>query len=115
MKLRESERQQRSRRTSGDASQPQIPVQGEKSCEHELRKMTRQSQICWTSGTLALIVLSSVSMAEDVVISTEDNFEKEVGHGRGAPVDLCARGHCKKLTPEYDKLGHCEEVCFPAR
>ncbi|KAL7003138.1 protein disulfide-isomerase [Sarracenia purpurea var. burkii] len=69
--------------------------------------MTRRSQICWTCGTLALILLSSAALAEDVVVLTEDNFEKEVGQDRGALVEFYAPwcGHCKKLAPEYDKLG----------
>ncbi|KAL6978025.1 Protein disulfide-isomerase like 2-1, partial [Sarracenia purpurea var. burkii] len=64
-----------------------------------------RSRICRTRGTLALILLSSAAIAKDIEVLTEDNVGKEVGHGRGAPVESYARGHCKKLGPEYDKLG----------
>ncbi|XP_065854368.1 probable protein disulfide-isomerase A6 [Euphorbia lathyris] len=59
------------------------------------------------SATLALVLLlaSSVS-AEDVVILTDDNFEKEVGQDRAALIEFYAPwcGHCKKLAPDYEKL-----------
>ncbi|XP_015874917.3 probable protein disulfide-isomerase A6 [Ziziphus jujuba] len=57
-------------------------------------------------GTLAFLFISSVS-ADDVVVLSEDNFEKEVGQDRGALVEFYAPwcGHCKKLAPEYEKLG----------
>ncbi|KAM6578666.1 hypothetical protein CsatB_030503 [Cannabis sativa] len=57
-------------------------------------------------GTLALLFLSSVS-ADDVVVLTDSNFEKEVGQDRAALVEFYAPwcGHCKKLAPEYEKLG----------
>ncbi|KAK2977718.1 hypothetical protein RJ640_013736 [Escallonia rubra] len=64
-----------------------------------------RSRICLAFATLALFLLSS-ALADDVVILTEDNFEKEVGLDRAALVEFYAPwcGHCKKLTPEYEKL-----------
>lgn len=40
-------------------------------------------------GTLALLLLSSVS-ADDVVVLSEDNFDKEVGQDRAALVEFYA-------------------------
>ncbi|KAK2996345.1 hypothetical protein RJ639_024949 [Escallonia herrerae] len=64
-----------------------------------------RSRICLAFATLALFLLSS-ALADDVVILTEDNFEKEVGLDRAALVEFYAPwcGHCKKLAPEYEKL-----------
>ncbi|GJN05322.1 hypothetical protein PR202_ga22941 [Eleusine coracana subsp. coracana] len=64
-------------------------------------------------GTLALLVLLAASAAmvladgDDVVALTESTFEKEVGQDRGALVEFYAPwcGHCKKLAPEYERLG----------
>ncbi|KAF0926466.1 hypothetical protein E2562_025309 [Oryza meyeriana var. granulata] len=55
---------------------------------------------------LAAAVVSPAA-AEDVVALTESSFEKEVGQDRGALVEFYAPwcGHCKKLAPEYEKLG----------
>jgi protein disulfide-isomerase A6 len=51
--------------------------------------------------------LVASAFADDVVVLTEENFEKEVGQDRGALVEFYAPwcGHCKKLAPEYEKLG----------
>ncbi|XP_027107914.1 probable protein disulfide-isomerase A6 [Coffea arabica] len=57
--------------------------------------------------TLALLFFFASALADDVVVLTEENFEKEVGQDRGALVEFYAPwcGHCKKLAPEYEKLG----------
>ncbi|KAL9248189.1 hypothetical protein vseg_021541 [Gypsophila vaccaria] len=68
-----------------------------------------KSQIYFAIVTLALIFVSSVYAdgGDDVVVLTEDSFEKEVGQDRGALVEFYAPwcGHCKKLAPEFEKLG----------
>ncbi|KAG8084763.1 hypothetical protein GUJ93_ZPchr0010g10131 [Zizania palustris] len=55
---------------------------------------------------LAAAVVSPAA-ADEVVALTESTFEKEVGQDRGALVEFYAPwcGHCKKLAPEYEKLG----------
>ncbi|KAF3436521.1 hypothetical protein FNV43_RR23613 [Rhamnella rubrinervis] len=58
-------------------------------------------------GALSLLSSSVIAAADDVVVLTETNFENEVGQDRGALVEFYAPwcGHCKKLAPEYEKLG----------
>ncbi|KAI3448509.1 hypothetical protein Pfo_005174 [Paulownia fortunei] len=64
------------------------------------------SRICLVFATLTLFLVAS-AFADDVVVLSEENFEKEVGQDRGALVEFYAPwcGHCKKLAPEYEKLG----------
>ncbi|KAI3916222.1 hypothetical protein MKW98_004663 [Papaver atlanticum] len=66
-----------------------------------------KSQIWFGIGFLGLLLVSSAVIADDVVILTDENFEKQVGQDRGALVEFYAPwcGHCKKLAPEYEKLG----------
>eukprot|EP00246_Nothoceros_aenigmaticus_P003989 TRINITY_DN15252_c0_g2_i1.p1 TRINITY_DN15252_c0_g2~~TRINITY_DN15252_c0_g2_i1.p1 ORF type:complete len:370 (+),score=66.71 TRINITY_DN15252_c0_g2_i1:118-1227(+) len=63
-------------------------------------------------GLLAVLLLAAVaSVAGDegsyVLDLTPDTFEKEVGQSKGALVEFFAPwcGHCKKLAPEFEKVG----------
>ncbi|XP_048608690.1 protein disulfide-isomerase like 2-1 [Brassica napus] len=69
------------------------------------RRMAKSQIWFGLASLLALIVVSAV--ADDVVVLTDDSFEKEVGKDRGVLVEFYAPwcGHCKKLAPEYEKLG----------
>lgn len=50
--------------------------------------MEKFLQIWLAFGTLALLAVSG--LADDVVVLTEENFEKEVGQDRGALVEFYA-------------------------
>ena len=53
----------------------------------KIKKMEK-SQIWLVFGTLALLLISA--LADDVVVLTEENFDKEVGQDRGALVEFYA-------------------------
>ncbi|KAI8546187.1 hypothetical protein RHMOL_Rhmol07G0097900 [Rhododendron molle] len=56
------------------------------------------SQICWPLAVLALFLLSS-AFADEVVVLTEDNFEKEVAQDRAALVEFYAPWYyAKRIT-----------------
>lgn len=63
-----------------------IPAHVEKKKRRE-REMEKY-QIWLALGTLTLFFVSA--LADDVVVLTEDNFEKEVGQDRGALVEFYA-------------------------
>uniref|UniRef100_A0A2N9J8E9 protein disulfide-isomerase n=1 Tax=Fagus sylvatica TaxID=28930 RepID=A0A2N9J8E9_FAGSY len=69
--------------------------------------MEKHFQICLTTFALLALSLSALVAADDVVVLSQENFEKEVGQDRGALVEFYAPwcGHCKKLAPEFEKLG----------
>lgn len=49
-----------------------------------------RSRTWFPSVALALVLFSSSVIAEDVVVLTDDNFDKEVGQDRGALVEFYA-------------------------
>ncbi|KAI3675980.1 hypothetical protein L1987_85576 [Smallanthus sonchifolius] len=63
------------------------------------------SKIQFTLATLTLFLISPA--LSDFVTLTPNNFEKEIGQDRGALVEFYTSwcGHCKKLAPEYERLG----------
>ncbi|KAK7344395.1 hypothetical protein VNO77_13940 [Canavalia gladiata] len=82
----------------------------ERNRQRRTRKKMENHQIWSRSialGAFAFSLLFLSASADDVVVLSEDNFEKEVGQDRGALVEFYAPwcGHCKKLAPEYEKLG----------
>lgn len=58
--------------------------------------MSRLLKSCLIFGTLAALLFAS-AFADDVVVLTEDNFEKEVGQDRGALVEFYAPWYAKTL------------------
>ncbi|CAA0816773.1 Protein disulfide-isomerase like 2-1 [Striga hermonthica] len=64
-------------------------------------------RICLFAGAALTLLFFASAFADDVVVLTKENFEKEVGHDRRALVEFYAPwcGHSKKLAPEYEKLG----------
>eukprot|EP00250_Pteridium_aquilinum_P013379 c21307_g1_i1 orf=250-1365(+) len=74
--------------------------------------MAAQIRSAMASPALLCLLLLACSSplavaAEDVVALTADSFETEVGKEKHALVEFYAPwcGHCKKLAPEYEKLG----------
>lgn len=56
--------------------------------ERKTKREMKKYQIWLALGTLSLLFVSA--LADDVVVLTEDNFEKEVGQDRGALVEFYA-------------------------
>lgn len=67
---------------------PLVKEQREKQSEKTQSDMEKLLQIWVAFGTLAFLAVSAV--AEDVVVLTEANFEKEVGQDRGSLVEFYA-------------------------
>lgn len=59
-----------------------------KTKEEKQKAEMEKCQIWLAFGALALLLASAT--ADDVVVLTEDNFEKEVGQDRGALVEFYA-------------------------
>ncbi|WVY97264.1 hypothetical protein V8G54_029415 [Vigna mungo] len=82
-----------------------------KTAKKTRKKKKMEKYQIWSSrivlGAVAFALLFLAASADDVVVLSEENFEKEVGQDRGALVEFYAPwcGHCKKLAPEYEKLG----------
>lgn len=58
-----------------------------------------KSQIWSAIGTFALLLASAI--ADDVVVLTEENFDKEVGQDRGALVEFYAPWYSVLLNSLY--------------
>lgn len=54
----------------------------------QTKREMEKNQIWLTLGTLTLLFVSA--LADDVVVLTEENFDKEVGQDRGALVEFYA-------------------------
>lgn len=65
-------------------------------------KMSSSSMICTAFGTLAALFLFSSSVVlADVVVLTQDNFEKEVGQDRAALVEFYAPWYNNLIIKSY--------------
>ncbi|KAI6693899.1 hypothetical protein NL676_021609 [Syzygium grande] len=55
------------------------------------------SQIWIGAAAVALLLVSA--LADDVLVLTEENFDKEVGQDRAALVEFYAPWYCRNLSP----------------